>query len=144
MSSPIALAATGLPNLATASFNPPTLPPGGAANAFTLTIATPNTTVLENNRIRAPILWALFLFPIAALTLRPRSYRAAAKLFTLALLSITLLLAAGCGDRIGTTDALALSTKSYTITVTGTATTSTGSILQHATTVTLLLEQPSN
>jgi sugar lactone lactonase YvrE len=41
MSSPIALAATGLPNLATASFNPPTLPPGSAANTFTLTIATP-------------------------------------------------------------------------------------------------------
>jgi hypothetical protein len=55
---------------------------------------------------------------------------------------LTLLLATGCGDRISTADSLALSAKSYTITVTGTATTSTGSILQHATTVTLLLEQP--
>jgi sugar lactone lactonase YvrE len=146
MSSPIALAATGLPNLATASFNPPTLPPGGAANAFTLTISTPNTTALKSRPTRAcpPTAWAFLLLPIAALTLHPRSYRAAAKLFSFAVLSITLLLATGCGDRVGTTDALALSTNSYTITVTGTATTSTGSILQHATTVTLLLEQPSN
>ena len=42
MSSPITLAATGLPNLATASFNPPILPPG-STNPITLTIATPTT-----------------------------------------------------------------------------------------------------
>jgi sugar lactone lactonase YvrE len=144
MSSPIALAATGLPNLANASFNPPTLPPGAPTNAFTLTIATPNTTALKSRPTGShpPITWALLLFPIAALTLRPRSYRAIAKLFTLTLLSFTLLLATGCGDRISTANALTLSAKSYTITITGTATTSTGSILQHATTVTLLLEQP--
>jgi sugar lactone lactonase YvrE len=144
MSSPIALAATGLPNLSTASFNPPTLPPGGATNAFTLTIATPNTAARNNNPTRnyPPTTWAFLLFPIAALALRPRSYRAAAKLLTLTFLSLTLLLATGCGNRISTADALTLSAKSYTITVTGTATTSTGSILQHSTTVTLLLEQP--
>ncbi|MGD0446333.1 MAG: Ig-like domain repeat protein, partial [Edaphobacter sp.] len=34
LSSPVTLAATGLPNLATASFNPPTLPPGSTANTF--------------------------------------------------------------------------------------------------------------
>ncbi len=43
MSSPITLAATGLPDLATASFNPPTLPPGPTTNTFTLTIATPGS-----------------------------------------------------------------------------------------------------
>jgi sugar lactone lactonase YvrE len=140
MSSPIALAATGLPNLAKASFNPPTLPPGSTSNAFTLTIATPNTTALESRPNHPSITWALLL-PIAALALRPRSYRATPKVFTLTLLSLTLLLATGCGDRISTANSLALSAKSYTITVTGTATTSTGSILQHSTTVTLLLEQ---
>jgi hypothetical protein len=141
MSSPIALAATGLPNLAKASFNPPTLPPGSTSNAFTLTIATPNAAALESRPNHPSIPWALLL-PIAALALRPRSYRATAKLFTLAFLSLTLLLATGCGDRISTANSLALSAKSYTITVTGTSTTSTGSILQHSTTVTLLLEQP--
>jgi ABC-type uncharacterized transport system auxiliary subunit len=79
---------------------------------------------------------------MASLVLRPRARRKATTLFTLALVSLTLLFAAGCGDRINAADALSLSAKSYTITVTGTATTSTGSILQHATTVTLILEQP--
>jgi sugar lactone lactonase YvrE len=139
MSSPITLAATGLPNLAKASFNPPTLPPGSTTNAFTLTIATPNTTAL--NSTHPPITWAFLLFPIAALALRRCSYRITAKLFTLTLLSLTLLVATGCGDRISPADALSLSAKTYTITVTGTATT-TGGILQHSTTVTLLLEQP--
>jgi sugar lactone lactonase YvrE len=141
MSSPITLAAIGLPNLATASFNPPTLPPG-SANAFTLTIATPNTTALKSNPTLShpPILWAFLLCPIAALVLRPRDK--AVKLLTLTLLSLTTLLVTGCGDRISTADALTLSAKTYTITVTGTATTSTGSILQHSATVTLLLEQP--
>jgi hypothetical protein len=82
------------------------------------------------------------LFPIAVFTLRSHNSRNATKLFTLAFLSLTLLLATGCGDRISTADSLALTAKTYTITVTGTATTSTGSILQHSTTVTLLLEQP--
>jgi sugar lactone lactonase YvrE len=142
MSSPITLAATGLPNLSTASFNPPPLPPGGAANTFTMTIATPNTTALKKSYSHPPTTWAFLIFPLAALALSRRSYRASAKLFPLALLSLTLFLATGCGNRISTADALTLSTKSYTITVTGTATTSTGSILQHSTTVTLLLEQP--
>jgi sugar lactone lactonase YvrE len=141
MSSPITLAATGLPNLATVSFNPPTLPPGSTTNTFTLTIATPNATALKSHPTHPPITWAFLLFPIAALTFHPRNYRIAAKLLTLTFLSITTLLASGCGDRISTADAQALSAKSYTITVTGTATTSTGSILQHSATVTLLLQQ---
>jgi sugar lactone lactonase YvrE len=142
MSSPITLAATGLPNLAKASFNPPIVPPGSTPNSFTLTIATPNTTASDNSPIHSPLTWAFLSFPIALFTLSPRNSRKATKLFTLAFLSLTLLLATGCGDRISTADSLALTAKTYTITVTGTATTSTGSILQHSTTVTLLLEQP--
>ena len=86
--------------------------------------------------------WAFLLLPFAGFTLRPRNRHAATKLLTIAALSITLLSATGCGDRINTADALTLSAKPYTITVTGTATTSTGAILQHSATVTLLLEQP--
>jgi sugar lactone lactonase YvrE len=142
MSSPITLAATGLPNLAKASFNPPTVPPGSTSNAFTLTIATPNTTASNTRPLPSPITWALLSLPIAVFTLRSRHSRRAIKLFTLALLSVTLLLATGCGDRISTANSLALSAKTYTITVTGTATTASGSVLQHSTTVTLLLEQP--
>jgi sugar lactone lactonase YvrE len=145
ISSPITLAATGLPDLATASFNPPTLPPGSATiNTFTLTIATPSTTALyiDPNR-HPPVSWALLLFPVAMLTLRRRVYPIATKLCTLTLLSFTLLFATGCGDRISAANAQDLSTKSYTITVTGTATTSTSILLQHVATVTLLIEQPN-
>jgi hypothetical protein len=141
MSSPITLAATGLPNLAKASFNPPIVPPGSISNAFTLTIATPNTTASESGPIHSALTWAFLLPPIGIFTFRARNSRKAIKLFPLALSSVTLLLAIGCGDRISTADSLALSAKPYTITVTGTATTVTGSILQHSTTVTLLLQQ---
>jgi sugar lactone lactonase YvrE len=142
MSSPITLAATGLPNLAKASFNPPTVPPGSTSNSFTLTIATPNTTASNTRSLASPITWAFLSFPIAVFTFRSRNCRKALRLFLLTLLSLASLLATGCGDRISTADSLALSAKPYTITVTGTATTPTGSVLQHSTTVTLLLEQP--
>ncbi|HTC76167.1 MAG TPA: Ig-like domain repeat protein [Edaphobacter sp.] len=142
MSSPITLAATGLPNLAKASFNPPIVPPGSTSNSFTLTIATPNTTASNTRSLASPVKWTFLSFPIAVFTLRSCNSRKALRLFLLTLLSLTSLLATGCGDRISTADSLALSAKPYTITVTGTATTPTGSVLQHSTTVTLLLEQP--
>jgi sugar lactone lactonase YvrE len=141
MSSPITLAATGLPNLAKASFNPPIVPPGSTSNTFNLTIATPNTTASNTRTLRSPVTLALLLTPIALFIHRPRHRGKAIKLFTLALLSLTPLLITGCGDRINSASALGLIAKPYTITVTGTATTSTGSILQHSTTVTLLLQQ---
>jgi sugar lactone lactonase YvrE len=141
MSSPITLAATGLPNLSTASFNPPTLPPGSATNTFTLTIATPNTTASQS-RPRSTVVWSLLVCPLVSFSLLRRNRHTVAKLLVVALVSVTLLFAVGCGDRINTSSALTFSTKSYTITVTGTATTATGGILQHSTTVTLLLEQP--
>ena len=141
MSSPITLAATGLPNLSTASFNPPTLPPGSTTNTFTLTVATPNTTASQNHS-RSPIAWVLLVLPFAGFSLFHRNRYTVTKLLGAALASITLLFAIGCGDRINTASALIVSTRSYTITITGTATTATGGILQHSTTVTLLLEQP--
>lgn len=142
MSSPIALAATGLPNLATASFNPPTLPPGSATNTFTLTIATPNTTAQKNSFTYSPIAWAFLLVPVATFTLRPRTCRIPARFLALTSLSIAALLTVGCAARVNSSGSQTLTAKSYTITVTGTATTSTGCILQHSTTVTLLLQQP--
>ncbi len=142
MSSPITLAATGLPNLAKASFNPPIVPPGSTSNSVTLTIATPNTTASNSRPCHSPVTWAFLSLPIALFGLRCRNSRKAIKLATLTLFSATLLFATGCGDRISTADSLALTAKTYNITVTGTATTPTGSILQHSATVTLLLEQP--
>jgi sugar lactone lactonase YvrE len=136
LASPINLTATGLPNFTTASFNPAYLPPG-SINTFTLTIATPNTTASHQNHPTS-LLWALLLFPVASLTLRPRNYRSKATLSALAILTLTL--CSGCGDRVNTANsASATTTKTYVITVTGTATTATGTILQHTATVSLNL-----
>jgi hypothetical protein len=141
LASPITLAATGLPNLATASFNPAYLPPG-AAPTFTLTIATPNTTALQRDPATS-IYWALLLFPAAGLALRPRDSRSKITLLAFAIVSLTLTLCSGCGDRINTASLAAVPLKTYAITVTGTATTATGSNLQHSATVSLIL-QPVN
>jgi sugar lactone lactonase YvrE len=137
LASPIILAATGLPNLATASFNPAYLPPG-ATPSFTLTIATPSTTAHRQDHAPS-IYWALLLFPATGLALRPRNSRSKLSLLALAMFSLTLTLCSGCGNRINTANVAAVPT-TYTITVTGTATTATSSLLQHSTTVSLILQ----
>ena len=143
LSSPITLAATGLPSLATASFNPTYLPPGVTSNTFNLTITTPKTTALHHNSIVPLSTLALLLFPIAGLALCRRDIRKKTILFTWVFLTISLTLCSGCGDRIYPGNQSAASPKTYNITVTGTATTSTGTTVTHATTVILLL-QPAN
>jgi len=142
LSSPINLAASGLPNLANASFNPTYLPPGATPNTFTLTITTPKTAALHRSPAPPPPALALLLLPIASLALRLRAQKTT-RLLIFALLTTTLTLCSGCGDRIYNGSQSTTSTKTYIITVTGTATAPTGATLTHAATVTLLL-QPTN
>jgi hypothetical protein len=143
LSSAVTLAAAGLPNLAAASFNPPTVPPG--VSSFTLTIATPSTTAskLRPSRSFASVTLAFLVCPIAGIALGCRKRHTLLRLLTIAIVCLPLLLTMGCGDRINAADALALSAKTYAITVTGTATSATGGVLQHSATVNLLLE-PAN
>jgi sugar lactone lactonase YvrE len=141
LSSPIALTATGLPHLATASFDPAYLPPGADGGAFTLTITTPTTTAARHAPATSPLLFAFLVLPIASLTIRFR--HRPPTLLAVLLLTATLTLCSGCGDRIHPGTVATPSATPYTITVTGTATTSTGAILQHSATVVLLL-QPAN
>jgi sugar lactone lactonase YvrE len=137
LSSPIALTATGLPSLATASFNPAYLPPGTTSQAFTMTITTPGA-VASGSRSISPIAIALLLFPAAGITLRRRKLQGAS---LLALLLAAFTLCSGCGNRIRTDNLGTAAPTPYTITVTGTATTSTGSVLQRTATVILLMQQ---
>ena len=140
LSSPVTLAATGLPNLATASFNPPVIPPSATPTTFILTIATPKTVAANLPPART---WALLLLPVLGFTLRRRA-RTPASLFATVFACISLFMATGCGDRINTSSSAATAAStSYTITVTGTATSSTGSILQHTATVDLILQPAS-
>jgi sugar lactone lactonase YvrE len=141
LASPITLAATGLPSLATASFNPAYLPPGVAPN-FTLTIATPNTTALQQAPATS-INWAFVLLPAVGLIFRPRNSRSRITLIAFAIASLTLTFCAGCGDRINTANLAVTPPKTYVITVTGTATTPTSSTLQHSATVSLVLQTPN-
>jgi len=142
LASPIALAASGLPNFATASFNPSYLPPGGAANTFTLTIATAKTIASQHTWPGSSEALA-FLFPIVGLAFYRRRSRRLASLLLFAVAALCLPLLSGCGDRTNIGAPSANTSQSYAITVTGTATSSTGAILQHAATVTLLVNSPS-
>ncbi len=139
LASPITLAATGLPALATASFNPSYLPPGTTPNTFTLTINTPQTVAHRNSGTSSPLL-AFLLFPIAGITLRLRNLRRPTTRFTIAVLASALALCSGCGSRINTGTQSNNPAKTYAITITGTATGPTGNILQHSTTVKLLIQ----
>jgi hypothetical protein len=142
LASPITLAVQGIPPGATASLNPSSLPPGGTVTAFTLTIQTPFARLDQPSQPFAPGsgLLAIVLLPAIGLArkrLRRNSHRAA-MLTTLGIAFGFLLVtfATGCGDRINTASE-SVNAKTYTLTVTGTATSPGGSALQHSAVVTL-------
>jgi sugar lactone lactonase YvrE len=147
LSSPITLAATGLPNLATASFNPAYLPPGSSTSSFTLTIATPNTTASQSHprsgSDHRSTTWALLLLPMAGFALGRCRARIVVRIGLVAITTLPLMLLTACGDRVNATSALSAPSQTYTITVTGTATTSARTTLQHSATVTLILQPAS-
>ena len=154
MASPIALAVQGAPVGATVSLNPSTLPPGGTVTAFTLTIQTPFAGVDQRLRPFAPgsrgtggsgvqTLLALLLLP--AIGLAQRSGRVMRRIRMRSALGLIVaagscvlfaVLATGCGNRINTA-AESVNAKTYTVTVTGTATSPAGTALVHSVVVTL-------
>jgi sugar lactone lactonase YvrE len=138
LSSPITLAATGLPPLATASFNPAYLPPGASPYGFTLTINTPQTTAL--GRSLEPPMLCLLLFPVVGIAMRMGRRRSFVSFVVCTVVVGALTFCSGCGSRVNSGGNAANQPKTYTITVTGTATTATGSTLKRSTTVNLLVE----
>jgi len=138
LSSPITLSASGLPDFATASFNPAYIPPGASPSNFTVTITTPKTTATQQKTTSTPIKFAFIVLPITILALRPKVRLKTTALLILAVLAI----ATGCGDRIYKGDSSTNPTKTYTIAITGTATTPGGTTLTHTATVTLQVQLP--
>ncbi|WP_263365803.1 NHL domain-containing protein [Edaphobacter bradus] len=136
LTSPITLAASGLPPFATAAFNPSYIPPGSASTTFNLTIATPRSTAFQPAVAPAPIALAILALPLIPLTRRRK--QPLRILCVAAILTSTFL--SGCGDRINTGARSANGTTAYTITVTGTATTPSGTALQHSASVVLVLQ----
>jgi hypothetical protein len=139
LSSPINLTATGLPNFSTTSFSPAYIPPGGQ-NTFTLTINTPANAQISSRapaqRTTPSIAWTILLLPIFGLATRKRPIPAV----LCAILILSLSCITGCGDRINSEAITTTPAKTYAITVTGTATSPTGSTLTHSATVTLILQ----
>jgi hypothetical protein len=137
----------GVPLGATASLNPSSLPPGGTVTSFTLTIQTPLARLDRPARPgfpAAPIsgLLSILLLPTIGcarrFALKARRKFRCASVIALAATSCVLLatFATGCGDRVNTAPE-SLNAQTYTLTVTGTATSLTGTLLQHSVNVTL-------
>ncbi len=146
LASPITLAVQGAPVGATASLNPTSLPPGGAVTSFTLTIQTP-VVALEKSPERIGARpsgdfsgssgWvAVLLLPALGFSRRWRRLGSRGSFLALAAACLLLTALTGCGDRVNTAPELT-NAKSYTITVTGTATGPTGNALVHSVKVTL-------
>lgn len=145
LASPITLAVQGTPVGATASLNPTSLPPGGTVTSFTLTIQTPVTAMEkspqpfrpDSSRASLAGLLAALLLPALGFGGPLRRLRSARRFVLLAVACFLLAsLATGCGDRVNTAPEYT-NAKSYTITVTGTATGPAGNALVHSVNVTL-------
>jgi hypothetical protein len=152
IASPIALAVQGTPLGATASLSPTYLPPGGAVTAFTLTIQTPLARLDKPAPPFVPVaqpfsssaLLAIMLLPAIGFTRRfARIFHAgrggSRMFFVAACIASFILLTAlttGCGNRVNTGPE-SVNAVSYTLTVTGTATSPTGTALQHTASVSL-------
>jgi hypothetical protein len=147
LSSPITLAVQGTPPGATASLNPANLPPGGTVTSFTLTIQMPLTAMGERTRPFAPRpsgfsrygsggLLAVLLLPAFGFGSRWRRRRAGRIALIAAACILPASLLTGCGDRVNTAPESA-NAKTYTLTVTGTATGPAGNALVHSTSVSL-------
>ena len=131
LASPVVLSASGLPLGATASFSPALLPPGNTVTAFTLTVQTAKQARLRLPGGSAPLLFATLLpLLLIAKRRRPRAL----------LLVLATCFTLGCGDRTTHVPGAATSMQTYIITVTGTATSSTGATLLRSTNVTLIVQ----
>lgn len=136
---PIVLTATGLPPGATVSFNPQTITLGSTATTFTMTILT-LVAMVEQHQFFGSVTIALGLLLLPFSQSLRRRVRGTRLLTLCGLLLLTLGAIGGltgCGSNNGF---LGQYQKSYTVTVTGTATSSTGATLQRSTTVTLVVE----
>jgi sugar lactone lactonase YvrE len=134
----VSMSTSGLPTGATASFSPPQVVPGAGSVSVTMTVQTsadmahaapvwPGGTVWPGQGSIA--LWAVTL-PWLLLLRRSKHRRAV-------LCGLLLLAVAGCGSRNATS--VALNSKTYNFTVTGTSTNLAGVVVAHSLPATLVV-----
>jgi hypothetical protein len=132
----INLTVTGLPPGATGTFAPASITPGANGASSVLSIQTVTQTALAqpsplHRGPRLPWLATLLVVPLFGLRRRLKRQRLLGSLLLLAAMLTPTLLLTGCGGGY-----FAITSQSYTVTVTGTS----GST-QHSTTVTLTVQQ---
>jgi sugar lactone lactonase YvrE len=143
LASAITLAVSGLPVGATASFSPGYIPPGNAATSFTLVIATSAAAAHAMPLPHGPpsyYLTSLSCFILPGILLWRRRSAVLPGMLAILALGVLATFAAGCGDRVNTAAQISTNLRTYPLQVTGTATSPTGTILQHTATVTLQIE----
>ena len=129
--------ASGLPAGATASFSPPQVVPGVSSVNVTMSVQTSATLLARWRRMSGGVLAGL-LFPLLMVRRRGQGRR-----YWVAVggLMMGMLSTAGCGARSVSTTLEGGQT--YTLTVTGTSTNLAGTVVSHATQVTLVVEAGS-
>ena len=127
--SAVAFAVAGLPAGSSATFTPAQVTPGSSGVNVTMTISTNRTASYLDRAGWLPISIAVLLLPF----LRSKQTD---RWITSAILAIAMVSTTGCGTR--TTAGTAPST--YAITVTATATSVTGTVIQHAAIVSLTVD----
>jgi len=140
---PVTFTATGLPPGATANFNPTSIPANGGTVTVTMTITTASVSQAAPastlGRRMAPMALALLLLPFAT-RMRRNGRRMSAMLTMLLLLlcgAAATTALSGCNQKNGY---FMQAPQSYPITVTATATPSSGPVMQHNATVTLIVQ----
>ncbi len=145
MASPITLAVQGAPVGATVSVNPAYVPPGSGTTSFTLTVQTPLAEMRGAPVQRTPgwvgssAALALLVLPGIGWLRRSAGGRLRRLIGMMGVAGFFAVLGGvtmGCGNRVNTASE-AVTGKSYTLTVTGTATSASGTALLHSASVTL-------
>ncbi|WP_187142987.1 Ig-like domain repeat protein [Terriglobus albidus] len=138
---PVSLSASGLPAGATAAFSPSTLSLGSGNASFTLTIQTVATTAMTHPIKGAgggAAVLALLLLPFSSRLRRTvRRWKPGILIVVLGLSLAAVGGLAGCGTGTGY---FGQNPQTYSVTITGTASGTNGTTLQHSSTVVLTVQ----
>jgi hypothetical protein len=138
---PITLSVTGLPPGASAVFTPSTISLSSTGSSFTMVVTLANANALLGRKIPwggGDVLVAVLLMPfIGPVRRRARGVKTFVVCLIAAMSLTALTTLSGCGTGNGFSGQ---AQKSYTLTLTGTATGPSGATLQHIATVTLTVQ----